>query len=54
VIDGKLQHPVDPEAFDWHLEGKGEERTLVLDLEKVSGGIDWYDLLQVGSAGQLV
>ena len=54
VIDGKLQHPVDPEAFDWHLDGKGDERTLVIDLEKVSGGIDWYDLLQVGNAGQVV
>lgn len=53
VIDGKLQHPVDPDACDWHLEGKGEERKLVIDLEKVSGGLDWDELLQLGS-GQVV
>lgn len=46
VIDGKLQHPVDPAACDWHLEGKGDSRQVVIDLEKVSGGLDWQDLLQ--------
>jgi len=57
VIDGKLQHPIDAEACDWHLEGTGDARQLVIDLEKCSGGIDWQDLLQLGSAtggGQLV
>ena len=54
MIDGKLQHAVDVDACDWHLEGKGEERTLVIDLEKMSGGIDWQDLLQLGGSGQVV
>jgi len=41
VIDGKLLHAVDASAADWHLEGQGESRELVLDLEKASGGLDW-------------
>jgi len=55
VIDGKLQHPIDADACDWHLEGKGDARELVIDLEKRSGGLDWQDLVQVGgSAGQVI
>ncbi|KAL1527071.1 hypothetical protein AB1Y20_015754 [Prymnesium parvum] len=49
VINGKLQHPVDVESCAWRLEGNGEYRQLVIDLEKISGGLDWQDLLQFGS-----
>ena len=45
VIEGKLQRAVDPGSCEWHLEGTGEARMLVLDLEKASGGLDWDDLL---------
>ena len=37
---------VDVDAFDWHLEGSGDKRVLILDLEKVMGGLDWPDLLK--------
>ena len=45
VINGKLQRTVDPASCEWHLEGAGDTRMLVLDLEKASGGLDWDELL---------
>lgn len=46
VVSGKLFEKVDVEAFDWHLEGSGDKRVLILDLEKQMGGLDWADLLK--------
>ena len=46
VVEGKLFEKVDVDAFDWHLEGSGDKRVLILDLEKVMGGLDWPDLLK--------
>ena len=51
VIDGTFLHPVDPEVLDWHFEGSGEGRTLVIDCEKKSPGLDWSQgLLAIGSS----
>lgn len=52
VIHGKLQHPVDVDACAWRLEGSSGNRHLIIDLEKVSGGLDWRDLLNVSLAGE--
>ena len=41
VIDGTLLHPIDPTESAFHLEGSGEGRKLILDLEKESAGLDW-------------
>lgn len=52
VIDGRFLHPVDHESSDWHLEGSGEGRVLILDCEKVSPGLDWSQgLLAIGRSG---
>lgn len=52
VLDGRFLHPVDPSASEWHLEGSGEQRVLVLDLENTSAGLDWSrGLLAAGSSG---
>lgn len=51
VINGRLLHPVDPSAAGWHLEGSGDQRLLVLDIEKASAGVDWSKgLLAIGKA----
>lgn len=53
VIDGIFRHSVDHEACDWHLEGSGETRVLILDLEKTAAGLDWSSgLLSVGRSGE--
>merc|ERR1719277_1447308 len=45
VIDGNFFRAVEPAAFDYHLEGSGEKRMLVIDLEKQKGGYKWPELL---------
>eukprot|EP00746_Dinoflagellata_sp_MGD_P033387 gnl/MRDRNA2_/MRDRNA2_179636_c0_seq1.p1 gnl/MRDRNA2_/MRDRNA2_179636_c0~~gnl/MRDRNA2_/MRDRNA2_179636_c0_seq1.p1 ORF type:complete len:225 (-),score=47.78 gnl/MRDRNA2_/MRDRNA2_179636_c0_seq1:122-721(-) len=49
VIDGHFFRPVEPGAFDFHLEGAGETRILVLDLEKEQEGYKWPELLGFGN-----
>mmetsp|Transcript_36573 Transcript_36573/g.77807 ORF Transcript_36573/g.77807 Transcript_36573/m.77807 type:complete len:224 (+) Transcript_36573:71-742(+) len=49
VLDGKFFGPVEEAAFDYHLEGSGEKRVLVLDLEKQKEGAKWPDLLNYGA-----
>lgn len=52
VINGTLLHAIDPSESAFHLEGAGEGRKLVLDLEKESAGLDWSPgLLVVASGG---
>lgn len=46
VIDGELTGKIDPESSEWHLDGSGENRKLVLDLEKKMGGFEWKQLLK--------
>ena len=41
VINGRFLHPVDQEACDWHFDGSGSARVLVIDLFKRSSGLDW-------------
>ena len=41
VINGRFLHPVDQEACDWHFDGSGDARVLVIDLFKRSSGLDW-------------
>mmetsp|Transcript_6738 Transcript_6738/g.18545 ORF Transcript_6738/g.18545 Transcript_6738/m.18545 type:complete len:219 (-) Transcript_6738:124-780(-) len=48
VIDGPLFKPIDTDACDHHLEGSGDKRMLVLDLEKQQGGLTWPDLFKFG------
>jgi len=48
VIDGAFFKPVDVDACDHHLEGSGDSRMLVLDLEKQQGGLTWPDLFKYG------
>mmetsp|Transcript_12174 Transcript_12174/g.32325 ORF Transcript_12174/g.32325 Transcript_12174/m.32325 type:complete len:223 (+) Transcript_12174:62-730(+) len=48
VIEGSFFRPVEEVAFDYHLEGSGDKRRLVLDLEKEEGGVKWPDLLNLG------
>jgi len=49
VIDGKLLYPIDETMSQWHLEGSGDKRVLILDLENTHAGIDWSKgLLVVG------
>ncbi|CAJ1391859.1 unnamed protein product [Effrenium voratum] len=48
-IDGAFYQPVDPAGCDHHLEGSGEKRTLVLDIEKKTNGLKWPDLLGYGA-----
>ena len=45
VLDGRFLHDVDASACGWHLEGAGEQRALVLDLEKAAAGLDWGQVL---------
>ena len=54
VIDGRFAAAVDPTECEWHLEGSGDGRVLVLDLEKAAGGFHWDDLLRVGVGGSVV
>mmetsp|Transcript_61160 Transcript_61160/g.134481 ORF Transcript_61160/g.134481 Transcript_61160/m.134481 type:complete len:228 (+) Transcript_61160:15-698(+) len=49
VIDGSFFRAVETAGCDHHLEGSGEKRMLVLDLEKQQGGYKWPELL--GFAG---
>ena len=47
--DGKLLYPIDETMSQWHLEGSGDKRVLILDLENTHAGIDWSKgLLVVG------
>mmetsp|Transcript_74987 Transcript_74987/g.219661 ORF Transcript_74987/g.219661 Transcript_74987/m.219661 type:complete len:271 (+) Transcript_74987:150-962(+) len=46
VIYGDLSGPIDVDGSGWHLDGSGEGRTLVVDLEKTMGGIEWHSLLK--------
>merc|ERR1712083_175518 len=48
VVDGALFRPVDLAGCDYHLEGSGDKRTLVLDLMKAQNGLKWPDLLNLG------
>jgi HSP20 family molecular chaperone IbpA len=53
VVNGRFLHEVDANASGWHLEGTGEKRQLIIDLEKASAGLDWSKgLLSVGKANQ--
>lgn len=45
VIDGTFPHPVDVDACMWSLEGNGDKRSLVINLEKTMGGLKWPGLL---------
>lgn len=46
IIDGELAGAVDPEACNWSLDGSGDKRKLVLDMEKTMGGLMWHGLLK--------
>lgn len=46
IIDGRLAGPVEVEASGWSLEGSGDSRRLVLELEKRMGGLVWRQLLK--------
>lgn len=46
IINGKFPHPIDQEAAEWTLQGRGSNRVLVLDLEKKSGGLEWPSLVE--------
>ena len=49
IIDGKLLHAVDVSSCEWHLEGSGDGRKLVIDAEKAAAGLDWSaGLLAIG------
>jgi hypothetical protein len=53
VIDGKLLYPIDQTMSQWHLEGSGDTRVLILDLENTHAGVDWSKgLLVVGAAAK--
>ena len=42
VIEGRFLHAIRPEESAFHLEGSGEGRKLILDIEKASAGAqDW-------------
>ena len=41
VIDGKLLYQIDPTMSQWHLEGSGDKRVMILDLENTHAGVDW-------------
>ncbi|KAK3250428.1 hypothetical protein CYMTET_40191 [Cymbomonas tetramitiformis] len=45
VIDGTFPHPVDVDSCMWSLEGNGDKRSLVINLEKTMGGLKWPGLL---------
>jgi len=46
VLDGELTGAVDLEASSWSLEGSGDKRRVVLELEKKMGGFMWDRLLK--------
>lgn len=46
VIKGDLKANVDPDACAWTLDGSGDGRKLVLDMEKKMGGFMWHRLLK--------
>lgn len=46
IIDGDLAGRLDVEACGWNVEGKGEDRRLVLELEKEMGGLQWRKLVR--------
>jgi hypothetical protein len=48
VIEGHFFRPVEESAFDFHLEGSGDKRMLVIDLEKEDHGVKWPDLVNLG------
>eukprot|EP00746_Dinoflagellata_sp_MGD_P165920 gnl/MRDRNA2_/MRDRNA2_95476_c0_seq1.p1 gnl/MRDRNA2_/MRDRNA2_95476_c0~~gnl/MRDRNA2_/MRDRNA2_95476_c0_seq1.p1 ORF type:complete len:252 (-),score=63.29 gnl/MRDRNA2_/MRDRNA2_95476_c0_seq1:79-759(-) len=48
IIDGQFFRPVDTGGCDFHLEGSGNQRMLVVDLEKKEGGYKWAELLGFG------
>lgn len=47
IVDGEIAGKIDPDSCAWTLEGAGEGRRLVLELEKTMGGIIWGRLLAV-------
>merc|ERR1712050_99655 len=47
VVDGTLFRPVDTDCCDYHLEGSGDKRLLVLDLMKAQNGLKWPELLNL-------
>merc|ERR1740121_2875979 len=46
VIDGTLMGAIDVDGAGWHMEGSGDDRKVVLDMEKTMGGITWHRLLK--------
>jgi len=46
IVDGELSGAVDPEASAWSIEGSGEKRRVVVELEKKMGGFMWTRLLK--------
>uniref|UniRef100_A0A7S0F9K8 CS domain-containing protein n=1 Tax=Pyrodinium bahamense TaxID=73915 RepID=A0A7S0F9K8_9DINO len=46
VINGELSGPIDVDGSGWHLDGSGDNRNVVIDLEKQMGGITWHRLLK--------
>lgn len=48
VINGTLAGPIDVDGSGWHLDATGDNRRLVIDLEKTMGGITWHRLLKSG------
>jgi len=46
VVDGELTGAIDPESSSWSLEGSGEKRRVVVELEKKMGGFMWDKLLK--------
>mmetsp|Transcript_48822 Transcript_48822/g.126712 ORF Transcript_48822/g.126712 Transcript_48822/m.126712 type:complete len:266 (+) Transcript_48822:68-865(+) len=46
VCEGELAGGIDPDSCGWTLEGSGENRKLVLEMERTMGGIDWHRLFK--------
>lgn len=46
VINGDLLEKVDPDACSWTLDGSGDGRKLVLEMEKKMGGFMWNRLMK--------
>eukprot|EP00931_Biecheleriopsis_adriatica_P067936 TRINITY_DN41991_c0_g1_i1.p1 TRINITY_DN41991_c0_g1~~TRINITY_DN41991_c0_g1_i1.p1 ORF type:complete len:236 (+),score=59.72 TRINITY_DN41991_c0_g1_i1:52-708(+) len=49
IIDGSFFKPVEVDGCDFHLEGSGSSRKLVLDVLKQVNGMKWPDLLAYGA-----
>ena len=50
VIDGRFCHAIDPTMSEWHLEGSGDKRVMILDLENTHAGVDWSaGMLKIGA-----